>query len=170
LLQAAALFAGGGARKGGKGFMTNKKLQKKTKVIAAKKTAAIAKSPVAQADEVVALKQVKWSAAEKKEFQTLLTTLRDRAEKGVQFLAHDNLQLVSTGQASLNDLVAALHRLQLGTYGACELCHELIAKARLQAHPCAKLCIKCQSQAERGKLRYRPAGRTLTQIEELSEE
>ncbi len=150
--------------------MMSKKVLKKTKPASVKKMAASARSPVAQADEVVALKQVKWSAAEKKEFQVLLTTLRDRAEKGVQFLAHDNLQLVSTGQASLNELVAALHRLELGTYGACELCHELIAKARLQAHPCAKLCIKCQSQSEKDKLRYRPAGRTLTQIEELSEE
>jgi RNA polymerase-binding transcription factor DksA len=150
--------------------MTNTKLPKKAKLGAVKKTATAAKAPVAVADEVVALKQVKWSAAEKKEFHNLLTILRDRAEKGVKFLAHDNLQLVSTGQASLNDLEAALHRLELGTYGACEMCHELIAKIRLQAHPCAKLCIKCQSESEKGRLRYRPAGRTLTQIEELEGE
>lgn len=149
--------------------MTTKKQQKHVKTAAAKAAPAAVKGPVTPVDEVVALKQVKWSAAEKKEFHTLLTTLRDRAEKGVKFLAHDNLQLVSTGQTSLNDLEAALHRLELGNYGACEMCHELIAKVRLQAHPCAKLCIKCQSESEKGRPRFRPAGKTLQQFEDIEE-
>ena len=152
--------------------MTNKKTKKPVKSVkrVAEETAApVVKKTMTPDDEVVALKQVKWPAAELKEFRATLHKLRDRAEDGVKFLSGDNLQLVSSGQESLYAVNAALQRLELGSYGACEECHELIAKVRLLAQPFAKLCIKCQSQAEKGKLRYRPAGKTLTQIEELEE-
>lgn len=149
--------------------MTNKKTKKPVKRVVAETPAPVVKKTITPDAEVVALKQVKWPPAELKEFRATLQKLRDRAEGSVKFLSGDNLQLISNGQDSLNAATAALQRLELGTYGACEECHELIAKVRLQAQPFAKLCIKCQSQAEKGKLRYRPAGKTLTQIEELEE-
>jgi len=149
--------------------MTTKKQQKHVKTAAAKAAPAAVKRTLTPVDEVVAFKQVKWPASELKEFRATLSKLRDRAETGVKFLAHDNLQLVSSGQESLNEVHAALQRLELGNYGSCEMCHELIAKVRLQAQPFAKLCIKCQSEVEKGRPRFRPAGKTLQQFEDIEE-
>ncbi len=149
--------------------MTNKKPQKHVKADVTETVAPVVKRTLTPADEVVAFKQVKWPVTEVKDFRATLLKLRDRAADGVAFLSRDNPQLVSGGQESLYAVNAALQRLDLGTYGACEECHELIAKARLQAQPFAKLCIKCQSEAEKGKLRFRPLGKTLSQIEDLEE-
>ena len=149
--------------------MTNKKTQKAVKPVTEKPVTPAVKRVLTPADEVVAFKQVNWPAAEVKEFRATLLKLRERAADGVAFLSRDNPQLVSGGQESLYAVTAALQRLDLGTYGACETCHELISKVRLQAQPFAKLCIKCQSEAEKGKLRFRPLGKTLSQIEDLEE-
>ncbi|MCX7008103.1 MAG: TraR/DksA family transcriptional regulator [Kiritimatiellaeota bacterium] len=138
-------------------------------MITPKAVATVAKRTVTPVEEVVEFKQVKWPAVEVKHFRETLLKLRDRAVDGVKFLSRDNLQLVSGGQASLYEVNAALQRLDLGTYGACEQCHELIAKARLEAQPFAKLCIKCQSGAEKGKPRFRPLGKTLQQFEDIEE-
>jgi len=54
----------------------------------------------------------------------------------------------------------------MGTYGACEKCSELIAKPRLKAQPFAKLCIKCQSDAEKGRPHFRAFGKTISQTVE----
>lgn len=43
----------------------------------------------------------------------------------------------------------ALQRIDEGTYGICEDCGEAIAEARLDANPCARRCIECQSDYER---------------------
>ena len=36
-----------------------------------------------------------------------------------------------------------------GTYGACEICGNSIAKARLMARPAATLCVTCKQREER---------------------
>ncbi len=48
----------------------------------------------------------------------------------------------------LKDLEMALERIDNGEYGICIDCDEPIAKARLDAYPMAKRCIKCQSLHE----------------------
>jgi DnaK suppressor protein len=47
-------------------------------------------------------------------------------------------------QQTLEEINAALARIQDGTYGRCELCGEPIAPARLAAIPWARLCIEDQ--------------------------
>lgn len=47
----------------------------------------------------------------------------------------------------LGDVVAALRRLDDGTYGRCLTCDEPIAAPRLEALPTAKLCIECANEA-----------------------
>ena len=49
----------------------------------------------------------------------------------------------------LMELRAALTRLYRGEYGTCEVCGEFVSKARLEAVPEAKLCIKCKEKEER---------------------
>lgn len=55
----------------------------------------------------------------------------------------------SQGTDYLMALEAALRRVEKGTYGVCEECGEKIPPRRLEAFLAARLCIKCQSRAER---------------------
>jgi DnaK suppressor protein len=53
-----------------------------------------------------------------------------------------------SGQLSetLTDIEVALAKFDDGTYGECELCHQRIPEARLEAMPAARLCIECASK------------------------
>ncbi len=55
----------------------------------------------------------------------------------------------SQGTDYLMALDDALRRIEKGTYGVCEECGEKIPPRRLEAFLAARLCIKCQSKAER---------------------
>ena len=59
----------------------------------------------------------------------------------------------------LEDIAAAMRRLEAGTYGKCELCGKEIPKQRLQAAPHTPYCIDCARQLEEdGALGRRAAG------------
>jgi RNA polymerase-binding transcription factor DksA len=47
---------------------------------------------------------------------------------------------------NLDEIEAALAKLEAGTYGICEDCGQEIAAARLEAMPSARLCITCASK------------------------
>ena len=47
---------------------------------------------------------------------------------------------------SLNDVEAALVKLDNGTFGVCEGCGQPISPDRLEAKPAAKLCMECASK------------------------
>ena len=49
----------------------------------------------------------------------------------------------------LNQIDAALARIEDGTYGTCSNCGREIAPERLEAYPWASLCIDCKREAER---------------------
>ncbi len=53
-----------------------------------------------------------------------------------------------SGQLSetLTDIDDALAKLDAGTYGECESCHQDISEVRLEAMPAARLCISCASR------------------------
>jgi len=42
----------------------------------------------------------------------------------------------------LSDVERALHKIDYGTYGKCEVCGDDIAEARLEAMPATRFCIK----------------------------
>ena len=54
--------------------------------------------------------------------------------------------LAGSLRESLNDVEAALVKLDNGTYGTCEGCGQPIAPARLEAKPAARLCMECASR------------------------
>jgi len=54
---------------------------------------------------------------------------------------------------ALSDIEAALARMDQGEYGLCIDCEEPIDLRRLQAHPAALRCAKCQQTFETRKLR-----------------
>lgn len=59
------------------------------------------------------------------------------------------LSLLSQEQDALYEIEEALKRLELGTYGVCEMSGKAIAVARLEALPFARLTVECQSQIEK---------------------
>jgi DnaK suppressor protein len=60
----------------------------------------------------------------------------------------DRLTMVaSDAVARVSEIDAALGRIDTGTYGACESCHQPIAEVRLEALPEATLCVACKTGA-----------------------
>ena len=60
-------------------------------------------------------------------------------------------RIADVGDVSINpiDLRDALKRIELGTYGKCEMSGKQIPKARLEAIPFARFTVECQSQLEK---------------------
>jgi RNA polymerase-binding transcription factor DksA len=59
------------------------------------------------------------------------------------------LSLLSQEQDALYEIDQALKRIELGTYGICEMSGKLISHARLEAIPFARFTVECQSQLEK---------------------
>lgn len=55
--------------------------------------------------------------------------------------------LLLTEEQILSEAVAALNRLEAGTFGLCEACGQAISRQRLEAIPYARLCIACARTA-----------------------
>ncbi len=51
----------------------------------------------------------------------------------------------------LADIVKALEKMDLGTFGVCERCDKDIGMARLKALPMVSHCIDCQKRIEEGR-------------------
>ena len=56
-----------------------------------------------------------------------------------------DLALSAQALAAVGEIDAALQRIDDGTYGSCERCHQAIPKPRLKALPFARLCVACKS-------------------------
>jgi RNA polymerase-binding transcription factor DksA len=59
------------------------------------------------------------------------------------------LSLLSQEQDALYEIDEALKRIDLGTYGVCEMSGKPIPHARLEAIPFARFTVECQSQLEK---------------------
>jgi RNA polymerase-binding transcription factor DksA len=59
------------------------------------------------------------------------------------------LSLLSQEQDALYEIDQALKRIDLGTYGICEMSGKHIPRARLEAIPFARFTVECQSQLEK---------------------
>jgi DnaK suppressor protein len=79
------------------------------------------------------------------------------AELGTQNYEQDfSLRAVEKDQSVLEEISAALRRIDEGIYGECEACREegkppsksLIPKARLRAIPFARNCVACERKRE----------------------
>lgn len=58
------------------------------------------------------------------------------------------LNLMQNEEATLEQIEAALERIEEGSYGRCDECGAKIPKARLNAIPYASWCVKCAEQME----------------------
>ena len=61
------------------------------------------------------------------------------------------LSLLGSENDTLDQIEAAIERIEDGSYGQCEECGGKIPKPRLEAIPYAALCVKCASQQEEGQ-------------------
>jgi RNA polymerase-binding transcription factor DksA len=59
------------------------------------------------------------------------------------------LSLLSQEQDALYEIEEAIKRIDLGSYGVCEMSGKPIAHARLEAIPFARYTVECQSQLEK---------------------
>src|SRR5213595_2526693 len=59
------------------------------------------------------------------------------------------LSLLSQEQDALYEIDEALKRVEIGTYGKCEMSGKPIPRARLEAIPFARFTVECQSQLEK---------------------
>jgi DnaK suppressor protein len=142
---------------------------------AAKKTVKPAAKPAPKAKKTA---RIKLSAKEKRDYKAMLLGMRQQLSGQISALTkgslqrHDSvvsdedgtdafdrqfaLKIASAEQNSLFDIDDALRRLGQGTYGICEDCTCTIETPRLKALPFVRLCIKCQSESEKGRARFRP--------------
>ena len=73
------------------------------------------------------------------------------AELGSDNFAQEfTLSLLESENDALDQIEAAIERIEDGSYGQCEECGGKIPKPRLEAIPYAALCVKCASASERG--------------------
>lgn len=69
-------------------------------------------------------------------------------------LASDNFEqevsisMLETEEQMLEEIAAALGRIDQGTFGRCEECGKEISKERLRAVPYTRHCIQCANQAQ----------------------
>ena len=72
------------------------------------------------------------------------------ADLGTDAMERENdLQVASAEGRLLVEINEAIARLAEGTFGVCETCGKEIDHRRLDVVPQARLCLKCQEQAER---------------------
>ncbi len=57
--------------------------------------------------------------------------------------------LVRQAEHHLEEIDAAMKRLDAGTYGACAGCGQPIAAGRLEARPVARTCMRCAARGRR---------------------
>jgi DnaK suppressor protein len=80
------------------------------------------------------------------DFETQIEDIgTDRDENATEVEDYsDKLGLENNLEGQLKDASDALKRMEGGSYGICENCHEEIDIERLKAYPAAKTCIKCK--------------------------
>ncbi len=61
------------------------------------------------------------------------------------------LGLLGSDKEALDQIEAAIGRIEDGSYGRCEKCAGRIPKSRLDAIPYAAQCVRCASQGEEGR-------------------
>jgi phage/conjugal plasmid C-4 type zinc finger TraR family protein len=67
------------------------------------------------------------------------------------FEQENTLNLLANQEQALEEITAALDRINDGSFGQCEECGEEIPKARLEVIPYARYCVACARKMERGQ-------------------
>jgi DnaK suppressor protein len=74
-----------------------------------------------------------------------MASTEERTDAGAQEV---EVGLINNQQHLLAEVIAALDRIDCGDFGVCEACGRKIPKARLDALPYARTCIRCARVAK----------------------
>jgi DnaK suppressor protein len=75
---------------------------------------------------------------------------QDPADAGANLSENERSQAVlDVARQQRTAVLAALHRIDLGTYGTCVDCGTLLPEGRLEAKPEAARCVACQGKRDR---------------------
>jgi RNA polymerase-binding transcription factor DksA len=64
---------------------------------------------------------------------------------GVSVERERDIAMAQKALETVDEIDRANHRIDVGTYGICEICHEPIKRDRLRALPSATQCIRCKN-------------------------
>lgn len=88
--------------------------------------------------------------AQKESLQELSVVDEHQGDIGTEtFEREKDLSIVESMRAGVEDIDRALHRLEEGTYGTCEVCGRAISDERLEAVPATRFCMDHQAEMER---------------------
>ena len=75
---------------------------------------------------------------------------QDPADAGANLSETERSDAVlAVARRQRSDVLDALHRIDLGTYGTCVDCGGLVPEGRLEAKPEAARCVACQARLDR---------------------
>lgn len=75
---------------------------------------------------------------------------QDPADAGANLSESERSEAVlAVARRQRSDVLAALHRIDLGTYGTCVDCGGPVPEGRLEAKPEAARCVACQGKLDR---------------------
>jgi DnaK suppressor protein len=76
----------------------------------------------------------------------------DPADAGANLSETERSEAVlAVARRQRSDVLAALHRIDLGTYGTCVDCGAAVPEGRLEAKPEAARCVSCQGRLDRSR-------------------
>jgi DnaK suppressor protein len=77
---------------------------------------------------------------------------QDPADAGANLSESERSEAVlAVARRQRSDVLDALHRIDLGTYGTCVDCGGPVAEGRLEAKPEAARCVACQGKLDRAR-------------------
>jgi DnaK suppressor protein len=75
---------------------------------------------------------------------------QDPADAGANLSENERSEAVlAVARRQRSDVLAALRRIDLGTYGTCVDCGSMVPEGRLEAKPEAARCVACQGRLDR---------------------
>jgi len=77
----------------------------------------------------------------------------DLGDRAITTVSRDLMYQLTTGERDiLKRIDAALHRIEIGSFGQCVNCGKKVQVGRLEAVPWARHCIECQELQDRGEI------------------
>lgn len=114
------------------------------------KTKQLLEAERARLAEVLVAARALRTGAEQAAQQELISIDQHPAEQATESLDREIDSTVEQRvNAELEEVEAALQRLEEGRYGLCEVCGKPIAEGRLEAMPATRYCVDDQAKAER---------------------
>lgn len=121
-----------------------KKSRKKETLFNNKEMVLIKKHLLKNKDDIIR------TVAEKKSLDISEPEVGDSIDTATHSLDKEMLfELSDNERAMLDDIEAALRKINNKTYGICELCRKPISKKRLKVLPSARYCMACQTSSEK---------------------